>query len=592
MGKILLLPANVANQVAAGEIVERPSSIVKELVENSVDAGAKRITVEFLRGGAELIRISDDGCGMDREDALLSLQRHATSKIRQASDLALVATMGFRGEALPSIASVSRFRMATRMAGQGGGTEILISGGIIDEIHDCGGASGTIIEAKSLFYNLPARKKFMRGEHTEAAHIVHQMEGLAIAHPHVTMILIRDNKKIWQAAGTKILGSRLSDIFGSEFPRRLHEISDFAEEGIAISGYLSKPGECRSDREQQFIVVNGRVVDCPPVFQSLREAYVGSIPRGKNPLAVLRIDLDPHSFDCNVHPAKREIRIHKPELIRQAIFSVVTETLHSIAKPKPSIGVAVGMLKTVDTVAAPIKPDLAQPVLHAVSPQIKLPPLELLSKPTPPYVPRSFTTQTNTPIIADTQASPYSVVGPISTKWIVLEGNSGLVLLDTKKASERIVFERLSAECNVGNIPTQLLLIPIVIDLPAKDSSWLSEHLSIIKTAGFEIEPFGGMSFNISAVPHGLPIEHLQDSILDICTALRATGAMASPSHITNSLVSSVSSLVAANQFTYSKESAENLIHELLTCKLPYTCPRGRPTMIQWSFAELTRKFG
>ncbi|MEI6279505.1 MAG: DNA mismatch repair endonuclease MutL, partial [Verrucomicrobiae bacterium] len=313
MGKIRLLPDEVASQVAAGEVVERPASVVKELVENGVDAGARRIVVEFARGGTQLIRVADDGCGMDREDALLSLERHATSKIRSAGDLARVTTMGFRGEAVPSIASVSRFRLVTRSPGAEAGTEITVAGGKIESVSDSGEAPGTTVEVRALFFNLPARRKFLRSEETEAAHIVHQMESLAIAHPDVAMTLVRDGRRLWQAAATTDPGVRLRDLFGADFLKRLVPIGPREENGITISGHLARPGEGRPDRDQQFIVLNGRVVQCPAVYQPLKEAYSEAIPRGRHPLAVLRVSMDPMAFDCNVHPAKREIRLHRPD---------------------------------------------------------------------------------------------------------------------------------------------------------------------------------------------------------------------------------------------------------------------------------------
>jgi DNA mismatch repair protein MutL len=333
MGKIRLLPDDVASQVAAGEVVERPASVVKELVENSVDAGARRITVEFVRGGTQLIRVVDDGCGMDREDALLSLERHATSKIRTAGDLASVTTMGFRGEAVPSIASVSRFRMATRPHGKDAGTEIVVAGGKIESVSDSGEAPGTSIEIRSLFFNLPARRKFLRGEETESAHIIHQMQSLALAHPDVAMTLLREGKMLWQAAATADLGVRIRDLFGEDFLRRMLPIEQGVENGIEISGFLSRPGEGRPDREQQFVILNGRVVQCPAIFQPLREAYSEALPRGRHPLAVLCISMDPLAFDCNVHPAKREIRLHRPDQLRQAVFLTARRMLENLRNP-------------------------------------------------------------------------------------------------------------------------------------------------------------------------------------------------------------------------------------------------------------------
>lgn len=601
MPKIQLLPEDVANQVAAGEIVERPASIVKELVENSVDAGAKRITVEFSRGGAELIRISDDGCGMEREDAILSLQRHATSKIRTAADLASVVTMGFRGEALPSIASVSRFRMATRVVGADAGTEILVTGGKVDSVADCGDAPGTSIEVKTLFFNLPARKKFMRGELTETSHIIRVMEGLAIAHPSVTMVLVRDGKTLWRAAAAKDASVRLSDVFGADFLKRLVKLEAFEEDGIKISGHLARPGEGRPDREQQFVVLNGRNVDCPAIYQSLREAYAGSIPRGKNPLAILTLTLDPLSFDCNVHPAKREVRLHKPDAIKRAVFRVAQQMLDSLAQgtapveshrePLVESPVQVGAKVFVVAKEVAVKKNTDEVPFHDTiveRPALVVPDVRV------PHPAAFLPPRQNDSGIGRGAAKEdaFQVVGEMGGRWLVLQGDDGMVLLDTCKASERIIFEAMAKECEGGNPPAQQLLIPEVIEFPLKDFAWISENLDVLSQAGFVLEPFGGSTFNVAAIPTRLQDTDIRNMLLELCASLRASGTLASRSHILDSLIVSVSIIAGTKGFSYSPDNARRLVRELLGCKTPYSSPRGHPTMIQWSFSELERKFG
>lgn len=572
MGKIRLLPDEVASQVAAGEVVERPASVVKELVENSVDAGARRIVVEFARGGTQMIRVADDGCGMDREDALLSLERHATSKIRTAEDLARVATMGFRGEAVPSIASVSRFRLVTRTAGAEAGTEIVVSGGKIESVTDSGEAPGTTVEVRSLFFNLPARRKFLRGEETEAAHILHQMESLAIAHPDVAMTLLRDGRKIWQVAAATELGVRLRDLFGPDFLNRTLALAPFEDQGITVSGFLARPGEGRPDRDQQFIVLNGRVVQCPAIYQPLREAYHEALPRGRHPIAVLCITMDPSAFDCNVHPAKREIRLHRPEQLRQTIFLA-----------------ARGLLE-----------NLARPALRSAGPET-VP--EAAARPAPENHPTTTGTPEKTEAAAfhpppqeewpaDAPEDKFELIGGLDDRWILMRSGEGLVLLDIRAASERILFEALRRETATGTAPAQRLLLPEVIELPAKDSAWILEHLDTLQTTGFLLEPFGGGSFKVEALPSSLSQNDPRAALLEICESLRASGSLSSRSLVLDALVRSVSSLAAARRFVYEPNRARQIVRELLRCELPYASPRGRPTMIQWSFAELERKFG
>jgi DNA mismatch repair protein MutL len=571
MGKIRLLTDEVASQVAAGEVVERPASVVKELVENSIDAGARRIRVEFVRGGTQLIRVEDDGSGMDREDALLSLERHATSKIRSAADLAAVGTMGFRGEAVPSIASVSRFRLVTRPSEADVGTEIQISGGKIESVVDSGGAPGTSIEVRSLFFNLPARKKFLRGEETEAAHILQQMQSLAIAHPNVAMTLMRDGRLAWQAAATNDDEVRIRDLFGADFIARLMPIEPAEDNGIRIEGFVAKPGEGRPDRELQFVILNRRVVQCPAVFQSLREAYSEALPKGRHPLAVLRISMDPLAFDSNVHPAKREVRLHRPDLVRQAVYTTAKRALDAFRTP----------------IAAPAKMDRP---LHREEPAIFVSPTpQHVSFPAAPHIELPSMPPPSKP---DEAVDAFRLLGGLGGRWILMEGAEGLVLLDTRAASERILFEGLRREAGMGQVASQRLLLPEIIELTSKDVVWISENLSALQAVGFLLEPFGGCSFKVEGLPSCLSHRDARTTLLDVCETLRSTGLVGSGQPVLDALVRSVSRIAAINGFEYEESSARRLVRELLKCELPYACPQGRPTMIQWSFHELDRKFG
>ncbi len=583
MGKIRLLPDEVASQVAAGEVVERPASVVKELVENGIDAGARRITVDFAKGGAHLIRVADDGGGMDREDALLALERHATSKIRSADDLAQVATMGFRGEAVPSIASVSRFRLVTRPPGGEPGTEIVVAGGKIESVAESGAAPGTSIEVRSLFFNVPARRKFLRGEETEAAHIVQQMVSLAIAHPEVAMTLSRDGRRIWQTASTEDLGVRLRDLFGADFLQRLFPIPALEESGIVVSGFLARPGEGRPDRDQQFIVLNGRVVQCSAIYQPLREAYSEALPKGRHPLAVLRLTMDPLAFDCNVHPAKKEIRLHRPDLLRQAVYLAARSGLESLNRKGES----------------PVRPAMPVAAPGRVMPAEPLRPSGNSSEPAPATAapdslsprPEVFAAPPQADWLPEEKPELFELIGPLAERWILMRSDEGLVLLDVRGASERILFERLKREAESGTAPAQRLLLPEVIELPPKDVVWISENLDALRTTGFLLEPFGGSSFKLEALPASLAESDPRPTLLEVCNSLRASGSLGSRPLILDALIRSVSSLASARTFVYEATRARALVRELLRCELPYASPRGNPTMIQWSYAELDRKF-
>ncbi|MDQ6656145.1 MAG: DNA mismatch repair endonuclease MutL, partial [Verrucomicrobiota bacterium] len=308
MSRIHLMPEILASQVAAGEVVERPASVVKELVENSLDAGARKIEVSIRRGGISLVRVVDDGCGMDRDDALLCLERHATSKIRSSDDLAAISTLGFRGEALPSIASVSRFRLTTRERDAEAGSEILVNGGRIEAVRDGGEAPGTQIEVRSLFYNLPARRKFLRAENTESRNVEHQLHLQAIGHPAVAFALVRDERVALQLPATTSLRDRIRDLHGQELVAQLLEISPSgAGEKMQITGLIGRAGLSRQTRAQQLVFVNGRAIESPVLTAALREGYHTALMKGQFPVTFLFLQLDPAAVDVNVHPAKREV---------------------------------------------------------------------------------------------------------------------------------------------------------------------------------------------------------------------------------------------------------------------------------------------
>src|SRR5919204_2805357 len=329
MSRIRLLPETVASQVAAGEVVERPASVVKELIENSIDAGARKIDVIIRRGGISLVRVIDDGGGMDRDDALLSLERHATSKIRDINDLNAVATLGFRGEALPSIASVSRFRLTTREPGAIAGTEIIVNGGKIDIVRDSGEAPGSQVEVRSLFYNLPARRKFLRSENTETRNIEHQLHLQAIGHPQIAFSLVRDDQVMFQLPEAVRLSDRIRDLYGAELLQRLVELSDPAASKIRISGFIGQAGLSRQTRAQQLVFVNGRAIESGLLTAAIREGYHTALMKGQYPVTFLFLELDPAAVDVNVHPAKREVRFHDPNGVRETIVRCLQQTLET-----------------------------------------------------------------------------------------------------------------------------------------------------------------------------------------------------------------------------------------------------------------------
>lgn len=586
MGKIRILSDEVASQVAAGEVVERPASLVKELVENSLDAGATKIGVDFSHGGTRFVSVRDDGCGMDREDALLSLERHATSKIRTGLDLAEVRTMGFRGEALPSIASVSRFRLVTRVPSSEAGVEITVSGGKVENVRDVGTPPGTQIEVRDLFFNLPARRKFLRGADTEAAHILHGMEAMALANFSVAFETRKDGRPIQTWPQAKTLAVRIRDVFGAEHLARLAEIELAVGDGFQLSGFLAKPGQGRRDRLHQYVLLNGRPIVCPAVQQPLREAYADALPRGEHPLAVLVIEMDPELVDCNVHPAKREVRLRYPDKLRRAIFDAARQI---IVGRRPIVAAPAPVVASPPVRAfAPVAPQRSLP-LEAVPPPVPRKPV-----PTPEVstaAPDLIAAPEVPPAPAVEKVSPYRILGQIGKGYLVMEGAEGLVLLDQRAARERILFESLLRTMEKGSAPCQHLLAPIVCELPAREHSWAMDHLEEVRLAGFSIEPFGAGSMKIDGLPpgaEGIEPGHLLHEVL---ASLRSAGKLPPGRAIREALARSVSRIAAQGQGR-NDEHREHLVRELLRCELPYASPDGRPTMIQFSFSELERKFG
>ena len=579
MGSIRLLTDILASQVAAGEVVERPASVVKELVENSIDAGARRITVEFQRGGARLIRVTDDGCGMDRSDALLCLERHATSKIRESGDLAAITTLGFRGEALPSIASVSRFRLSTRRREDGAGTLIEVTGGKIQEVQDSGEAPGTSVEVTDLFFNVPARRKFLRGEQTEAANLLQQVEILAVAHPEISFICRRDDREVFRLAATGDLAVRLRDLHGEAFLKKLLPVPSLESHGVRVHGWIARPGEGRSDRTLQMTFVNGRIIRSPVLSLPLREACDGVLAKGLHPPAVLFFEMDPSAVDCNVHPAKREVRFRDPGSLR----AVALEAARVAWRTTLSFPMSGS-----DPLFPPIiKSDWPPP---AVSHQRELPVQEVDSGRVAesPFACEPPTSHSRIP---DPPAVEFR--GSLADRYLLFEQEESLMILEIRAARERIFYERFMARLGQGELESQHLLLPEVLEMSAADMAWIDAHSLILRAAGLVAESFGQGSLKVDAIPADathLPVMEIVIRLVDDLRTLADTPSLEAPGR--EALAASVSRLAAAGgRMPSGEEGARMLLRDLLACDSPYVTPKGRPTMSQLSPGELSRRF-
>ncbi len=590
MSRIQLLSETVASQVAAGEVVERPASVVKELVENSIDAGARKIEINIQRGGISLMRVVDDGCGMDRDDALLCLERHATSKIRSAADLAAIGTLGFRGEALPSIASVSRFRLTTREANAIAGTEIVVNGGKIDVVRAGGEAPGTQVEVRSLFYNLPARRKFLRSENTESRNIEHQLHLQASGHPQIAFVFVRDDRVVFQLPAATTLRDRLRDLYGSELVERLLEIeapNDSAK--VRISGWIGQAGVSRQTRAQQLVFVNGRAVENAVLNLALREGYHTALMKGQFPVTFLFVDLDPAAVDVNVHPAKREVRFRDPAGVREAIVAAVRRTLESGRSDWQQQFRA-------PAVAVPEIPQ--QPIVDLAPPA----PLTFETFPTPERVisKREDAEGSHKPHAAQTTVQStrndqqqFQIIGVLNKLYVLMENADGLVLVDQHAAHERILFEELRRRMEAQGVPSQRLLLPQTFDLPPRDAEWIERNMSILQKMGIGIEEFGPNTFKIDCVPAFLNVSDPSRFLREVIDGLKSASNSSSPLRLGEDMIAKTvcRHAVKANDPLRYLE-VEKLIRDLLECDLPYCCPHGRPTMIQISLSELEKKFG
>ena len=612
MSRIRLLSETVASQVAAGEVVERPASVAKELIENSIDAGARKIDTVIRRGGISLVRVIDDGCGMDRDDALLSLERHATSKIRSAADLQAVDTLGFRGEALPSIASVSRFRLTTRESDKVAGTEIVVNGGKIDIVRDGGEAPGTQVEVRSLFYNLPARRKFLRSENTESRNIEHQIHLQAIGHPQIGFSLLRDDRMLFQLPAAMTLGDRIRDLYGIKLLEQLVEVNDTPSHNVRINGFIGQAGLSRQTRAQQLVFVNGRAIESAFLTSAIREGYHTALMKGQYPVTFLFIELDSAAVDVNVHPAKREVRFRDPSAVREAIVHSIQQTLGRgrVAWQEKFRGPLIAPAAVPEKEAPNLKlrPEIATPreshrelphlgptVAGVVDPGYARVPdtvgqAHRLPIPRPDSTDGARALQRSQQIAAQQQ---FQIIGVLSKLYVLMENADGLVLVDQHAAHERILFEELRRRMEEQGVPTQKLLLPHTFDVPPRDADWIERNISILQKMGIGIESFGPGTFKIDSLPGFLNVSDPAQFMRKVIDDLKSAGNSTSPMRLGEEMIAKTvcRHAVKANDPLRYPE-IEKLIRDLLECDLPYCCPHGRPTMIQISLLELEKKFG
>lgn len=595
MAKVRILPDRVANQIAAGEVIERPAAVVKELVENALDAGATRIEVEFRHGGRAYMRVEDNGHGMNQDDALMALERHATSKIAEAADLDRLGSYGFRGEALPSIASVSRFELQTREEGKDAGVEVLVNGGKLVHVRDCGRPVGTRIVVTHLFHPVPARRKFLKSDQTESAHIIQSVRLYALACPQTAFTLIENNRVIFRSPECATLAERVAGIFGRQTAEALVPI-EAEESGMTLTGLIGRPGTGRATRHEMVVFVNQRPVDSRTLNYALIESYHETLPKGRYPLAFVFFHCHPAEVDVNVHPAKREVRFHREPAVRGFVIRSVLARLQELTRAGGPVGAVAASAPSAAPRAAPTPPapvnppavhPLPRPTFGRPAPAIKPVPPPSSAAPAPAAVPLP-----NAPVAAPATMPSWRLLGVAHGNFALFETAAGLVLLDRRAAHERVWYERLRRQFARGSVPAQRLLLPVPVELDPIASALLLERLEFLGAHGFEIAEFGRNFFRIEAVPAWMEPADAEPFLRDLLGLLREGRLQTGRADV---LREELARLAAAKAVrlpeTASAEELCALVTQLFQTERPLTSPEGRATYIELNHGELARRF-
>jgi len=608
---IQILPDDLANQIAAGEVVERPASIVKELVENAIDAGATRISIEIEEAGKKSIRVSDNGSGMEPEDACLAFERHATSKIQNAGDLESIRSLGFRGEALPSIASISRVRMATGTGKGRNGTEVSMEGGGACRVKEIAFSKGTTIEVNQVFYNTPARQKFLKKDGTEAAHITQVVQQQALANPEIQFSLHHNGRQLLATLPTDQGLYRIAELFGAELSKELIRVEK-NDGTYRIEGFISSPVYTRSNRNTQYCFINSRFVRDRVLLSATQQGYSHLLPRGQHPVLFLFMTMEPGLLDVNVHPAKAEVRFAFQQDVYRFVSHAVQDALQQNDKsftapiddsapgqgrePKPSYEVP-GHLSA----SVPSK----DPVLGSSQPEPGRGDwslgLEALYRTAPPADrmrgieadPRQieFFGQKPKPI-SDLVFSEFEPVGQLNNSFILMQGPKGVLVVDQHIAHERVLYERFREAAENKKVEVQDMLFPLAVELPPAEAQALSEHLESLRELGMHLEPFGKDGFLLRSVPAVLK-NHDQESIVrEVAGRL----IREEKDHTLQNKMEDIMIMMSCRNAIKVNHPMEldqirKLMHDLEQTQMPYTCPHGRPIALLFEMNDILKKF-
>jgi DNA mismatch repair protein MutL len=635
---IRTLDEQLVNRIAAGEVVERPASALKELIENALDAGAMRLEIEAEMGGRRLIRVRDDGIGMTRTDALNALQRHATSKIASDADLMRITTLGFRGEALPSIASISRMEILTRAYEEDTGTRIVVEGGEVKSVEEVGAPIGTTVTVRDLFYNVPARLKFLKTIPTELGHMIETVTRYAFAYPDVSFRLVHERQELIFTPGNGDLLTAAASIWGRETVQGMVSV-DYERDGIRVWGLIAPPHQTRPTRQHQYFFVNLRPVRNKTLTAALDEAYKTLTPEKRYPACILLVGIDPRQVDVNVHPAKIEVRFQREQVVFEAVVNAVRAALlqhgmipsalppsasrgQTITPPRPPDAETIHQilmqragLAPTEAVGTPARPEThmdadgtaALPELHSAA--VETPAYPETPANADPFVSARHavaptpTPADETPPLLETEPLqtthlPFAhllddlyILGQVRNTYIVASTRQGLVIIDQHVAHERVLYEQLCYWRGVQPIPKQHLLTPETLQLSRRDALLLHEKLPELEAIGFELEPFGVDTYLIRAVPAALkgdPVQTLRD-IIDELVELSVSKRL--PIAREQIWITTACKLAVKAGDPLSMPEMRKLIEDLARTENPYLCPHGRPITIVLTWHEIERKF-
>jgi DNA mismatch repair protein MutL len=622
MSIIRILPDDISNRIAAGEVIERPASVVKELMENSIDAGASSISVKIENAGKRLIMVTDDGSGMDSDDALLCFEPHATSKIKQIDDIDNIKTMGFRGEAMPSIASVSRLKMKTRKKSSMEGLEVNIEGGRFISAEPVGCAPGTEIAVQNLFFNTPARRKFLKTDNTEEKHIIDMFCSIALAHPLISFNLILNGTKILSSSKENDLTSRIKTFYGKTLKDALIPLS-FSKSDIFVEGYIARHGYTRKSRKEQRVYINSRPIESQAVYRGIKNGYDSLVMKGTFPPVFLMIEMPPSKVDFNVHPAKREVRFREPGLLVNVIEEAIKKTVRESHTPTiamsgniPFAGIISGaeisytpeqniqrelpiqnserdtLINQEKTELLPeIKPEITIPddIINACTQnECKSAPAQFNSPQFEKFEAETDSSKAQLPAKEDTEA--IRVLAFLDETYILGVNDSGLVIIDQHAAHERILFEKFLKNAEADSPNSQKLLIPVTLELSKSEFQFLKRNLKEFRALGFDVEPFGSNTVIISAFPSELKCNEISESFAEILHIIIENGKK--PNINKSEIAKAACKKAVKAHDKLSIKEAESLIQQMNNCILPYSCPHGRPTIISISYKELEKRFG